>query len=91
MVEAYICVAVLGIVAIVFMCMTAHYSNKEIELRQKLQDVKVAYLFAEARCKDVAERYANKENMVDYENKELRLIINTLMSNLEKTLYANKD
>ena len=91
MIEAYVCVVVLGIVAIVFMCMAAHYSNKELVLRRKLQDVKVAYLFAEARCKDVAERYASKENMIDYENKELRLIINTLMSNLEKTIDGDKN
>ena len=91
MVGVYISIGVLGAIAIIFMCMAAHYSNKEIELRRKLQDVRVAYLFAQARCKDVAERYASKENMIDYENKELRLIINTLMSNLEKTIDGGQD
>lgn len=90
MIGIYIAIGILGALTVVFMVMAAHYSNKSIELTRKLQDVKVAYMFAQVRCKDVVSKM-NVNGNKDYENKEMKIIINTLMENLEKVINVNKD
>ena len=90
MIGLYIALGALAAFTLTFMIMAAHYSNEVIELARKLHDVKVAYMFAQVRCKDVVSKM-NVNGNKDYENKEMKIIINTLMENLEKALNVNKD
>lgn len=70
MVGLYIALGALAVLTLTFMIMAAHYSDEVIELTRKLQDVKIAYLFAQARCKDVVSKM-NVNGNNDYENKEV--------------------
>ena len=90
MIGIYIALGAFAALTLTFMIMAAHYSNEVIELTRKLHDVKIAYMFAQARCQDVVSRM-NVNGNKDYENKEMKIIINTLMENLEKAIDVNKD